>query len=90
MSGLEIFFLIFLIMGLVAVIIWFALTKQDYDECQNSESAFCPKIVCGNDPSTTSASCSGTPGNTAYVPYRIDSAGHVICQSQPTATVIYK
>lgn len=88
MDGLEITILIFLLMGLVGVIIWFALTKQEYNECQNSESPYCPKFSCGTDPSTTHPDCKGNPDNTSYVPYR-NINGTIECQSQPTATAIY-
>lgn len=88
MSRTEIIFLCILILGLVAVIVWFALTKNDYDDCQNNESPFCPKVVCGNDASTTDPACKGDLKNTAFVPYRKTSTG-IMCQSSPAAQVIY-
>ncbi len=89
MSTIEVVFLCILILGLISVVIWFSLTYRDYKDCQDNESTFCPKIVCGNDASTTDPACKGALGNTAFAPYRKDSSGVIMCQMQPTAEVIY-
>lgn len=88
MDSIEIFVLIILILLNVGAIIWFSIVKSDYDDCQNSESIYCPSFVCGNDPSTTAPECKGATGNTAFVPYRVEN-GVVSCQNLTPAEYIY-
>lgn len=64
----SIVMLCFLIIGLIIVVVFYALTITDFNNCLSSESNFCPNAFC-----PVKSGCDNRP-------FLIDSSGTVVCK----------